>query len=663
MVSIPVSSRADTIVVDPSGAGDHTTITAGIDAASTGDIVAVAAGTYTEDLDFLGKAITVQGTSGAAATFLVGSGEGPAVVFDSGETSDAELIGFDISGGDGTFDDGYLGGCISIAGSSPTLQALVLHDCTAHLGGGLLLGESGSELVDITIYENNAIIDSGDNWGYGGGLYAYDSDLVLEGLVVYDNDAERGAGLMFGDGTSEITNSTIGGNEAERAGGISYLAGTHELTSSEVDSNLAGTHSGGVWANLESNVTITDTVISGNEAPDGGGLRVTDATVSVVSCTFTDNQGPSTGGGFRVDTEGSLSISFSTFDGNEAGFGGGGLSTQDGTIDISTSRFTLNAADSSGGALYLAQSETTVTATIFDGNEADGDGGAIRLEAGSIEASTSLFVDNAANNGAGVHLFSGAVGTLQHLTMVGNAASSGGTVRVTSDSELALTDSIVAFPEDGSCLSVGDGAAWTIAYNDIFATSGPEYSGTIDDQEGLNGNQSVNPTFVAWIADGVYDGSDDLHLGSGSLCIDAADPLGSLDLDGTTPDQGAYGGEDADLWDEEPPPIGDDDDDDDDDDDANDDDDATDDDDSAPDDDDDDSAPDDDDDSAADDDDATDDDDDDAAILTPPDTEGCSCESSLTAGFGPASSVAWLVGGLALICRRRRVSSRALTRE
>ena len=63
-----ISSPASTIHVP----GDQPTIQAGINAASNGDTVLVDPGTYYENIDFLGKAITVTSSGGAAQTIIDG---------------------------------------------------------------------------------------------------------------------------------------------------------------------------------------------------------------------------------------------------------------------------------------------------------------------------------------------------------------------------------------------------------------------------------------------------------------------------------------------------------------------------------------------------------------------------------------------------------------
>ena len=74
---------ADTISVDAAGGADSSSIQGGIDLATGGDTVQVAAGKYGENIDFLGKNIAVIG-AGANSTFLVGTGAGPVVRIDSG---------------------------------------------------------------------------------------------------------------------------------------------------------------------------------------------------------------------------------------------------------------------------------------------------------------------------------------------------------------------------------------------------------------------------------------------------------------------------------------------------------------------------------------------------------------------------------------------------
>jgi prepilin-type processing-associated H-X9-DG protein len=113
LLAIPCSAEV-IIIVDANGTGDNLTIQEGIDAAEDGDIVLVRPGVYEEEVNFLGKAITVQGTDGAAV--IDGDGDF-AVSFYYGEGPYSVLKNFIIR-------NSYTG--IFIAGSSPTISNITV---------------------------------------------------------------------------------------------------------------------------------------------------------------------------------------------------------------------------------------------------------------------------------------------------------------------------------------------------------------------------------------------------------------------------------------------------------------------------------------------------------------------------------------------------------
>jgi len=81
---------------------DQGTIQAGIDAAvNPGDEVVVAPGTYVEAINFLGKAITLRSSGGAAVTTIDGGAAGTVVTCTTSETSTTVLDGFTITNGSG----------------------------------------------------------------------------------------------------------------------------------------------------------------------------------------------------------------------------------------------------------------------------------------------------------------------------------------------------------------------------------------------------------------------------------------------------------------------------------------------------------------------------------------------------------------------------------
>ena len=92
---------------------DYNSIQSAIDDANDDDVVTVGAGTYIENIDFLGKAITVQSANPndpnvVAATIIDGSNSvdpnyGSVVIFRNGEDANSILSGFTITGGTGSW--------------------------------------------------------------------------------------------------------------------------------------------------------------------------------------------------------------------------------------------------------------------------------------------------------------------------------------------------------------------------------------------------------------------------------------------------------------------------------------------------------------------------------------------------------------------------------
>ena len=109
--------------------GDYPTIQEAIEAARDGDEVLVAPGTYVENIDFLGKAITVRSAGGPAVTVIDGSaltlgpGQGSVVTFETNEGPDSVIEGFTLTKGTGNSGPFFrAGGGICSISSSPTFR-------------------------------------------------------------------------------------------------------------------------------------------------------------------------------------------------------------------------------------------------------------------------------------------------------------------------------------------------------------------------------------------------------------------------------------------------------------------------------------------------------------------------------------------------------------
>lgn len=116
---LQISSAA--VLNVPSG---YSTIQLAINAASNGDTIVVAAGTYNEKNNFNGKAITVRSSdpnnSSVVSSTIINAG-GSTVTFENSEGNSSVLCGFTITGGTGTISGSY-GGGIYCSGASPIIK-------------------------------------------------------------------------------------------------------------------------------------------------------------------------------------------------------------------------------------------------------------------------------------------------------------------------------------------------------------------------------------------------------------------------------------------------------------------------------------------------------------------------------------------------------------
>src|ERR1051326_666409 len=146
---------------------DQPTIQAAINAAVNCDALRVSPGTYVENINFLGKAITVAGdqtTLGPQTTIIDGNHNGPVVTFASGEGPQSVLTGFTLRNGSAHFSPAYDGGGIRISSSSPTVVLNIVTNNDAVSAGGGISSSFGSPLI-----QDNLITNNQETPGYSGG--------------------------------------------------------------------------------------------------------------------------------------------------------------------------------------------------------------------------------------------------------------------------------------------------------------------------------------------------------------------------------------------------------------------------------------------------------------------------------------------------------------
>lgn len=209
---------------------DAATIQAGIDAAQNGDTVLVSPGTYNENLDFKGKAITVTSGAtsfaGAGRTVVSGLKDGPVVIFGANEPAAAVLNGFTVRDGHASPATGLFGQGISIVGASPTITNNIVtnnmdagiqvsnnaspliegNDIRLTSGTGLILVNAGSvQVIGNTIEENDNT--GGSTCSSSGVSILSGVQLLLKNNIVRNNRAACDSG--FGDAITAPPSSLL----------------------------------------------------------------------------------------------------------------------------------------------------------------------------------------------------------------------------------------------------------------------------------------------------------------------------------------------------------------------------------------------------------------------------------------------------------------------
>ena len=222
---------------------DQPTIQKGINAANNGDTVLVAPGTYVENINFMGKAITVKSSNGPKVTIIDGNNAAPVAAFVTNEGPKSILAGFTLQNGNGTFQYSYLGGGVSISNSSPTIEHNVIRNNTAG--------------------------------GEGGGIGVYFGSPVITHNRIENNKAPEGGGVQVGGGSTPgatITHNVIKSNVAyEFGGGIAFFAaGNAYVEDNTIAKNSCpGCQGGGIYMVNEADEVIVQNLIYSNVGGSG----------------------------------------------------------------------------------------------------------------------------------------------------------------------------------------------------------------------------------------------------------------------------------------------------------------------------------------------------------------------------------------------------------
>ncbi len=405
-----------------------------IDAARDGDVIVVAPGTYTENLTFRGKRVTVRSENPSdpdtVARTIIEGGTSTAVTFNQGEGVGSVLDGFTIRSTGLDFDDR---GVVLVDGASPTISHNLLVGQQAV--GVLVRTSTGTRITgnDFRNHIGNAVRVEGGS-----------------GSEIRDNS------VSSGPATGPTSRSAL------------YLDQTNSCT--VAGNTFKDNHQPGLWVSGGTGLALSENTVTGSRLTASAACQLDSTTDSVVSGNhFEDNQSVGYSACLSVTHSTGPTVSQNSFI-NNTGSGGAGLNievTSGSLVQGNVFDTNVGGQDDWGGAMEIYDSTAQVVGNTFRNNVAGRGGGLlIGVEtdvATNVRVRANQFVSNrAVSQGGGIAVvgYRGPI-AIYGNTFNGNQATKGGAVHVEYD----------------NVLTGGLGGLWAVRHVPPGTESGNSYSG------------------------------------------------------------------------------------------------------------------------------------------------------------------------------------------
>jgi parallel beta-helix repeat protein len=438
------ASQAASVTVCPQGPPvcNFNSIQAAVDIAGNGDIIKVAAGTYTDlhvrprndilttgvvtQIVYLNKSVTIRGGYTAPnftdppnpsvnLTILDVQHQGRGL-YIAGALS-ATLEGVQITGGDAARQGGDpfsptsdAGGGIYIITATVTLSNNRVFSNTAiEIGGGLLLYRANATLVGNMIQDNTVTGHAALGCCSGGGLIAHSSTVTLIDNVISNNSAQDVGGVSIGFGNVTLVGNTVSGNGGgwnTSGGALLYGAGYDAL--------------------------LVDNTFIGNGGPRCSGLYIWYINATLLSNTFTGNAG----GGACLYYVSDAELIRNTFTGN-TGYtydGSGGLKMEYSQAALTGNTITGNTANM-GGGVYIFNSASLLTNNVIANNQSAWYGSGLSVSDSSVQLLHNTIVSNTGGDGSGISIQGNSSASFTNTILVSHTVG----ISVATSSTAALT--------------------------------------------------------------------------------------------------------------------------------------------------------------------------------------------------------------------------------
>lgn len=338
---------------------------------------------YRTDFSGTGSIVGIAGTAGITVNngvlnfrggTLTHPGQG--IVVTGGSVNFPETAGSILGCGYGTKQAN--GGAIDLRGGTLNMKAGYLGGNQAATRGGAVSVGSGSKAdviidgADVTIACNSSGIQAGGFYIYSNGALDFKKGRIAS------NTAVNGGGIYVLTG-SRTTIGNPGASEQPTSGTLNCI----------ITDNKASGQGGGIFTYQSSSVLqVYGTAITGNEAPEGGGIRIGDNSAakggwfesrhSIIS--YNKANGGS-GGGIRFDVANPASITDVSIHHNTAkasggtGGYGGGIYLNATSVTMDTVSISENTADVRGGGMEWPNADSAVRLngmSVIAGNKLTG---------------------------------------------------------------------------------------------------------------------------------------------------------------------------------------------------------------------------------------------------------------------------------------------------
>lgn len=469
--------------------GTFPTIQSAINRANNGDEIVVSPGTYRENLEIVGKYITVRSSSGSDVTTIAGNpGKTPVMIQNVPyrEGAKTQLSGFRITGGYAP--DGQGGGITVANNADPIINNNKIENNRSNSqGGGILVFNNSNPHIRNNIIQNNSA------YMFGGGIFVVKNSAP----TISDN---------------QITANSVAGasipNGGSSGGGI-YLENDTSNPSSKsspvvfrnsIKNNSAEFAGGGIMLRVGVDAIIEDNSIESNSAPYGGGIHVEtegsrpvitgNSILSNIAKRSSRFQGSGHGGGISVYASSKPEITANTIQGNQSSKGGGGIViAENASPRITANQLKSNSTTESngdGGGIYVANATASVTNNVIDSNSSTHVGGGIAVLGGStISLVNNTIVNNKAVQSIGGGGIFVANSSRTAVSIVNNVIDSNEKYQIFEELPKAVIDNNVI-------TNTGSGIYFNYNSNGISTSSNLNSSNSVS----ASANKDSDPLFI-----------------------------------------------------------------------------------------------------------------------------------------------------------------------